>query len=150
MHNAKSTKQGTCQANKASLPDAAVDLATKLFDCARNNDAKTIAQYIDKGLPLNLKNRKGDTMLMLAAYNGGEDVVRLLLRHNADTDLLNDRQQSPLAGAVFKGYTEIVRLLIRADAKTDIGHPTAIDTAKIFKRDDLLEILRDGGKHERI
>jgi hypothetical protein len=39
---------------------------------------------------------------MLASYHGHVDLVKLLLRHGADPNRLNDRGQSPLAGAVFK------------------------------------------------
>ena len=54
-------------------------------------------------MPANLRNDKGDSLLMLACYHGHEEVVRLLLDHGGDTELSNDRGQTPLAAAAFKG-----------------------------------------------
>lgn len=49
---------------------------------------------------------------MLASYHGHLDLVRLLLRHGADPNTLNDRGQSPLAGAVFKNEEDIIKALL--------------------------------------
>lgn len=46
--------------------------------------------------------------LMLAAYHGHAQLVKLLLDHGADPNSLNDRGQSPLAGAVFKLESDVV------------------------------------------
>ncbi len=52
---------------------------------------------------------------------------------------LTDRGQSPLAGAVFKGVEAVVRCSPRP-ARPASRHPTAEDTAKMFGRDDYLEL----------
>lgn len=57
---------------------------------------------------------------------------------------MNGRGQAPIAGAVFKGHEEIVRLLVRAGADVSLGQPNALDAARMFKREDLLGILRTG------
>lgn len=49
---------------------------------------------------------------MLASYHGHLPLVRLLLRHGADPNTLNDRGQSPLAGAVFKNEEEVIGVLL--------------------------------------
>lgn len=66
----------------------------------------------------------------------------MLLRKQADPNAVNDRGQSPLAGAVFKGYANCVKVLVD-EGKADVygGAPSAVDCAKMFKRDDLLEIM---------
>lgn len=48
--------------------------------------------------------------LMLAAYHGHADVVKLLIEHGADPNRLNDRMQSPLAGAVFKKEDAVIEV----------------------------------------
>ena len=124
-------------------PDAgAVELASRLFAMAREGDAATLAAYLDAGVPVNLANGKGDTLLMLAAYHGHADVVSVLVERGADVDRLNDRGQSPIAGAVFKGEDHVVRVLAAAGADPGAGHPTALDTATMFGREDLLLILQ--------
>ena len=46
--------------------------------------------------------RPARLQLMLAAYHGHANLVKLLIQHGANPNRLNDRGQSPLAGAVFK------------------------------------------------
>ncbi|HSK61600.1 MAG TPA: ankyrin repeat domain-containing protein [Actinomycetospora sp.] len=117
------------------------ELATRVFGMARDGDAASLAAYVDAGVPVDLTNSKGDTLVMLAAYHGHADAVRVLLERGADADRLNDRGQSPLAGAVFKGEEAVVRALVGAGADPRAGHPTAVDTAVMFERPDLLELL---------
>lgn len=123
------------------LPSAALDLAAKLFDLARAGDTATLQAYLDAGLPRNLTNHQGDTLLMLAAYHGRPDTVRALLQKGADPNVVNGRGQSPLAGAVFKGHDEVVKVLVEGGGDADAGTPNAKDTAVMFKREELFEVL---------
>jgi uncharacterized protein len=128
-----------------SEPSADVsELAGRLFEMARRGDADPLAAYVDAGVPVNLTNDAGDTLLMLAAYHGHAPAVRVLIARGADVDRVNDRGQAPLAGAVFKGEDEVVRALVDAGADPLGGHPTAVDTARMFGRDDLLTVLAPG------
>ena len=117
------------------------ELATRLFDMARDGDAAALAQYVDAGVPVNLTNDSGDTLLMLAAYHGHAEAVAALVARGADVNRLNDRGQSPLAGAVFKGEDAVVHALLAGGADPHAGHPTAVDTARMFGRDDLIATL---------
>ena len=130
------------------LDDAALEFANKVFDAVRNGDADALKQWLEQGLPANLRNHNGDSLLMLACYHGHMDAVKMLLEHGADTELLNERGQSPLAGVAFKGYTELVPVLLSHGAKVD-GHGedgrTPLLIAAMFNRTDIMEIvLRDG------
>ena len=78
-----------------------IALAAKVFDLAREGDTEQLAAYLDAGVPANLTNDKGDTLLILAAYRGHVDTVAALLERGADHSRINDRGQSPLAAAVF-------------------------------------------------
>ncbi|MFI6578573.1 ankyrin repeat domain-containing protein [Nocardiopsis sp. NPDC050513] len=118
-----------------------VALASRVFDHARQGHTQDLGTYLDAGVPVNLTNDKGDTLLMLAAYHGHPDTVTLLLDRGADPDRLNDRGQSPLAGAVFKGETEVARVLAEHGADPDIGTPTARETALMFDQRDLLALF---------
>ncbi|NLG54855.1 MAG: ankyrin repeat domain-containing protein [Rhodococcus sp.] len=111
-----------------------------MFDAARAGDAATLAAYVDAGLPVDLTNGKGDSLLMLAAYHGHADTVAALTARGADVNRLNDRGQSPLAGALFKGEEAVVRVLVAAGADLDAGHPTPRDTARMFGSEHLLDV----------
>ena len=128
----------------SGAPDGAdpAELAHWLFDRARAGDAERLAEHIRSGMPVNLTDAHGNTLLMLAAYHGHHSTVRTLIDHGATVDAMNERGQTPLAGAVFKGYEEVVRALLGAGAQVRAGTPSAWDTATFFDRAEMLEILR--------
>ncbi|KAI8941100.1 hypothetical protein NX059_002338 [Plenodomus lindquistii] len=127
-----------------SLPPAALDLAVKLFDLARAGTTPELKQYITAGIPPNLTNSTGDTLLMLASYHGHAETAQMLIDAGADVNVLNARGQSPIAGAVFKGWDEVVRVLYRAGADVQAGMPTAVDCARMFKRESVLKLFGVG------
>ncbi|GAA4792920.1 ankyrin repeat domain-containing protein [Streptomyces ziwulingensis] len=118
-----------------------VELATKIFDLARQGRTEPLVAYVDAGVPADLTNDRGDSLVMLAAYHGHPDAVRALLARGADADRINDRGQTPLAGAVFKGETEVIEALLEAGANPAAGTPSAVDTARMFERTELLKLF---------
>ncbi|GAA3879698.1 ankyrin repeat domain-containing protein [Streptomyces sp. NPDC003631] len=126
----------------SDVPDPeVVELATKIFDLARRGETEALVAYVDAGVPANLTNDRGDSLVMLAAYHGHADAVRALLERGAEADRVNDRGQTPLAGAVFKGEPEVIRVLLDGGADPSAGTPSAVDTARMFGRSDLLELF---------
>lgn len=123
-----------------SLPDDVQELVTRLFEMARTGNLDLI-DYVKQGVDVNLRNMEGNTFLMLAAYSGQAELVRGLLGAGADPDALNERGQSPLAGAIFKKEDAVVDELIESGADPLAGHPTAVDSARMFGREDLLSRL---------
>lgn len=128
------------------IDPALSELAGRLFDMARRGDADTLAAYLDAGVPVDLTNGKGDTLLMLAAYHGHPRTVRVLVDRGADVDRPNDRGQTPLAGAVFKGEDAIVGLLLDAGADPEAGAPSAADTARVFGQTGYLRMFAATGR----
>ncbi|QNP62252.1 ankyrin repeat domain-containing protein [Streptomyces genisteinicus] len=126
----------------SEVPDSEViELATKVFDLARRGETETLAAYLDAGVPADLTNDKGDTLVMLAAYHGHPATVEALLARGAAADRANDRGQTPLAGAVFKGEGAVIRVLLDGGADPQAGTPSAADTARMFGKTDLLELF---------
>ncbi|WP_235658568.1 ankyrin repeat domain-containing protein [Mycolicibacterium moriokaense] len=122
---------------RPTLDAEILDLASRLFDGARSGDAAMLAAYVDAGIPVNLTNTNGDTLVMLATYYRHEEAVAALIARGADVNRHNKRGQTPLAGAVFKNDTTIIDLLLRADADPHAGSPSALETARFFKREEL-------------
>ncbi|MEV7422943.1 MULTISPECIES: ankyrin repeat domain-containing protein [unclassified Streptomyces] len=126
----------------SETPDPEViELATKVFDLARRGEAEALAAYVDAGVPANLTNDRGDSLLMLAAYHGHAPAVEALIARGADAGRANDRGQTPLAGAVFKGEDAVIRALLAGGADPTGGNPSAVDTARMFGKTDLLELF---------
>ncbi|HYP95997.1 MAG TPA: ankyrin repeat domain-containing protein [Mycobacterium sp.] len=131
------------------LEPEVLDLASRIFDMARNGDAATLAAYLDAGVPATLTNTNGDTLVMLASYYGHESAVAALVERGADVDRRNNRGQTPLAGAVFKNETTIMELLLRAGADPLAGSPSALETARFFGKDGLARHLQRHVKRRR-
>lgn len=136
-----SQPQPTQPQSPTSLPPAALDLAAKLFDLAREGATPTLQQYLTAGIPKNLTNASGDTLLMLASYHGHTETAKMLVSNGADVNVLNARGQSIIAGAVFKGYDEVVRVLYEGGADVMLGQPNAVDCARMFKRGACLKLF---------
>ena len=118
-----------------------VELAGRVFDLARGGHTDELAAYVDAGVPVNLTNDKGDTLLILAAYHGHPQAVGALLARGADHSRANDRGQTALAAAVFRQSAETVRLLMDAGADPDAGGPSARATAIFFELPAMTELL---------
>lgn len=112
-----------------------IAFATRIYNAARAGDLPIFQQALPAGLPANMTNDKGDTLLMLSTYHGHHALSTLLLSHGADPNRLNDRGQSPLAGAVFKDEGAIVELLLGAGADVDLGRPSAWEVGFVLDVD---------------
>ena len=80
-----------------------------------HGEAATVADYVDRGVPVDLTNANGDTLLILAAYHEHLDLVQALLDRRADPDRVNDRGQTALVAAVSRQHAPIVEALRGAD-----------------------------------
>ncbi|KAF4989410.1 hypothetical protein FGRMN_9135 [Fusarium graminum] len=120
----------------ASLTPEMIEFASKMYEAARKGDVATFEQALPAGLPPNLTNDKGDTLLMLAAYHGHADLVKVLIQHGADPNRLNDRGQSPLAGAVFKKEDAVIQELLEGGADPEYGQPSASECVTMFKQEN--------------
>lgn len=128
------------------------ELQQMALDFARDGEARNLSYMIDAGLPVNLADHKGNTLLMLAAYHGQAEVVSMLLQNGADPERRNARGQTPLAGVAFKGNVEVARLLIDggADATSPCtGGQTPIQFAAMFGQLEMYKLLLEKGGVER-
>lgn len=120
-------------ADSAGPEDAdLLEFAHRLLDAARAGDEPFVTSAVDQGVPANLTDANGNTLLMLAAYHGHSDLVAALAERGADVDRANDRGQTPLAGAVFKRHDPVIAALITHGANLDAGTPSARATAEMF------------------
>ncbi|MCG7433242.1 ankyrin repeat domain-containing protein [Kocuria indica] len=129
--------------NAQSLQFTEAELAyvSSLFDAARNGDTQLLSSALDAGVPVNLTNSKGDTMLNLAAYLEREETVAMLLARGADTERVSDMGFTALVCAVFRGNEPIARALLEAGAGQATGHQHAQDVARVFGQEHLLPLL---------
>ncbi len=127
--------------DKEPIDPGVIELAGRVFDLARGGHCEELAAYLDAGVPVNLTNDKGDTLLILAAYHGHPQTVAALLDRGADHSRVNDRGQTALAAAVFRQSTEAVTSLLDAGADPDAGGPSARATAAFFELPAMVDLL---------
>ncbi|MGI8758966.1 MAG: ankyrin repeat domain-containing protein [Acidimicrobiales bacterium] len=123
------------------LDDEALAFAHRIFDLARSGDTPALTELVDAGLPVNLTNDKGDSLLILAAYHDHSATVRALLQRGADTTRVNDRGQTALGAAVFRRSAPGVEALLEVGADPALGSPSAIEVARAFDLPDMLAKL---------
>jgi ankyrin repeat protein len=126
------------------LTPAELEFLQATFDHARNGDRDRLVEHLDVGVPVDLTNSSGDTLLLLAAYHRHGDVVRTLLERGADHARVNDRGQTALAAAVFRQDRGIVTDLLRAGADPALGSRSALEVAAFFELSDMLDLLSAG------
>jgi len=111
------------------------------FDLARDGDLVELVTRLDAGVPVNLTNGAGDTLLILAAYHVHADVVRALLARGADHARVNDKGQTALAAAVFRRDPDIVTDLLDAGGDPDLGPRSAVAIATFFDLPQMLHLM---------
>lgn len=139
---ARDAEARTVQARAVeTLTEEELSFLHRVFDLARSGDTATLTQHLDAGLPVNLTNSSGDTLLTLAAYHDHPDTVRLLLERGADTARVNDKGQTALGAAVFRRSSQTVTALLDAGADPHLGGRSAVDVATFFDLPEMLALL---------
>jgi uncharacterized protein len=123
------------------LTPAELDFLHEALDLARTGQTSALAEVLDRGVPVNLSNASGDSLLILAAYHCHASTVDLLLARGADTDRINDRGQTALAAATFRRNRPIVTSLLAANADPAAGERSALQIAQFFKLVEMTDLL---------
>ncbi|MFC7402069.1 ankyrin repeat domain-containing protein [Citricoccus sp. GCM10030269] len=123
------------------LTDEQVEFLNSLFDLARAGDADQLLPLLDQGIPVDLTNHRGDTLLILATYNDHASLAQELIQRGADVNHLNERGQSALSCAVFVQNEESVRALLAAGADPDAGPVSARAAVEMFGLESMRSLL---------
>ena len=126
------------------LDDDELRFLHSVLDSAREGDAAELARLVDGGVPVNLTNQAGDSLLILAAYHDHPDSVRTLVERGADVARVNDRGQTALGAAVFRRNRTSVELLLAAGADPDQGPRSAREIAQYFELAEMADLLKTG------
>ncbi len=119
---------------------------TALMQAVEHNDAARVKQLIDQGANVSELDANQDAPLVMAAYKGHTEIVRLLLEAGADVTAVDPGMKATaLHAAAYAGRTDAARLLIAHHIDIDKQGPfngyTAlhdaiwqnnIDTAKVI------------------
>ena len=139
----------SASADAPKMDDETYEMIQQLFQLVRSSDAARLQGLFEKGFDApNIRDGKGNSLLMLASYNGQLEMTRVLLENGANPQLANDMGQIPLAGAAFKGNTEMARLLIEHGADVNARMPdgkTPLMFAAMFNRTEIIDLFLEHG-----
>lgn len=92
---------------------------TALMKAIRNNDISLVTELIKQGVDVDELDTNRDAPLVIAAYEGRTEILRLLLQAGASVCAVDPSMKATaLHAAAYAGRTEAVKLLI--EYKIDI------------------------------
>jgi len=121
---------GAQMSASADTGQPAVPPDTGLHMAVLQGNADAVAQHIEAGSDLNVRDAYGSTPLVVAITFDKPEVARLLLEAGADPEIPNNDGSAPLHVAAFLGHADIVRELLDAGADKhtrNMGGSTAYD-----------------------
>ena len=86
---------------------------TALTIAADKGHYRFVELLVNRGAPIDAKNKKGHSALWLACNGGHLEVVQFLVGHKADIDCQDNRKTSCLMAAFKKGHVKVVRWLVK-------------------------------------
>ncbi|HCJ51258.1 MAG TPA: hypothetical protein DHV67_05285 [Gallionella sp.] len=89
------------------------------FDAIEENNRAAVALFIQVPISTEIRDNRGWTPLMLAAFLGNIEITELLIKSSADINALDLGGNSALHWAVFGCHTACTRILIEHHARTD-------------------------------
>ncbi len=87
-----------------------------LVEAAERGDAAAVSRLIAGGAPVDQRDRRGRTALLVATAANRVEVARLLIAAGADVNAKDDIHDSPYLYAAAEGRLEILRLTLAAGA----------------------------------
>ncbi len=116
-----------------------------IFEFARKGNIEGIKKTVNI-VNLDAKDKKGYSPLMLAAYHGHLEAVRLLLSLTPDIESRDNNGNSILMAATFNGHFSVVELLLEHGADPHAANykkQTALVFARTFGLIDIERILKN-------
>ena len=91
-----------------------------LFLAVKTGDTETVADLLDGGVPIGVRNDVGMSLMHWAAQGGHVTTLRLLIRRGCDVNSTDGIGFTPLHLAAVMGQTKAVRELIRKGASKSV------------------------------
>jgi ankyrin repeat protein len=123
---------------------------TALMKAIEKNDTAAVQKLIAQGANVDELEPNGDAPLVMAAYLGHSEIVRMLLEAGADVKAVDPGMKATaLHAASYAGRTEAAKLLVQYGIEIDKQGPyngyTALHDAIWQNNVDVARVLIDAG-----
>ena len=117
----------------------------QLLKAVNAGDAKTVGAFLSKGLDTDTADRDGNTILMIAARLGHQDLVSLLVSRKASVTRRSPHGDTALMMASLKGHLAIARLLVANGAQVSHAGWAPLHYAAFEGRAEVVKYLLEKG-----
>ncbi|KIP71102.1 ankyrin [Vibrio harveyi] len=120
-------------------------LVELFFDAARIGNNEVVDTFVSQGFPIDQRNTQSYTALMVAAYQGHRETVRLLLDSGANACLQDKRGNTALMGALIKREIGIAKDLYQAGCSAELRNKAGLNLkefAEIYGQSNVLKSLQ--------
>jgi ankyrin repeat protein len=128
---------------------------TALMKAVQANEVAQVRRLVSQGVNVNELDQDQDAPLIMAAYKGYTDIVKLLLEAGADVTVVDPGMKATaLHAAAYAGHAEAAKLLIEHGIDIDKQGPyngyTALHDAIWQNNVGTAEVLIDAGANLNI
>ena len=124
---------------------AAAQSFDELLKAVNAGDAKTVGAFLNKGLDPDTADPDGNTILMIAARLGHQDVVSLLISRKAGVARRSPHGDTALMMACLKGHLAIAKLLVANGAQISQSGWAPLHYAAFEGRTEVIRYLLEKG-----
>ncbi len=104
-----------------------------LFDAVQRGAADEVEELLSQDVPIDCRDEKERTPLIVAAFEGKLDLVNRLIELDADIDAVDTYGETPLIAATYGGHLDVVKFLVSKGANLEIRNNeglTALEMAQ--------------------
>jgi ankyrin repeat protein len=116
-----------------------------LIAAVYRDDNETVMSLVNRGMDVNTVDPGGNTLLHIAARNGNDKLVALLLKSKANPNARNRVGDSPLMLAAYNGKAEVVNALLAGGAQVNIDGWTPLHYAVFAEQPEMVSLLLSKG-----
>ena len=104
----------------AAAPQRLAYRKRALISAVKTGNTESVVDLLDGGVPVNIKDDEGLSLLHLAAQGDHVTTMRHLIKRGCNVDSVDDRGATPLHLAAAMGQTKSVIELIRSGASKSV------------------------------
>jgi len=128
------------------------ELTPQIVQAIKNGDAAYVAEHIKSADEANAKNENNKSALMLAVWEGKEDIVKILIGKGADVNATDKNGKNAYMLAVWRENLKLMKYLESKGADKEAKEKdglAAVDIAHLTGNGEIIDYL-DGNSSRKV